>query len=639
MQKRLSVEHLERRRLLCGSVLHHGSCEILGASDRSASMLLASSAAEYDLGEVDGERNVRGFVGGRDQVDLFGFEISENSDVEISLDGRFGQRLTLLDSQLNIIESESVFLRNQASLGDNLSAGTYFVSVRSNSWYSNRYQLQLDVQATIPDGAGNKLADAYQLGSVSETSLRGHVGGTDTADVFQFSIDRDSSVDIKLDGLASDVDLYVVAPNGTIQASSRNAFAASESIQQTFGSGTYYAIVRPYEGAVSNYQFQIETTPIARIPTTPPAPPIRTAPPTVTPTPPPSSNQNGGADLTPVPYYGGVNEWNLNSVDAPESWAAGYTGENVIVAVVDTGIDLQHTDLDGNIWTNTLEIAGDGIDNDRNGFVDDVYGWNFAASNNNPDDGNGHGTHVAGTIAAEFNSTGATGVAYGATVMPVKVLGNNGEGSDFSVASGIRYAVDNGADIINLSLGSHSNSRRIRSALEYAATNDVFIVAASGNESSATPGYPAIHSRDLNNVISVGAHDRNGNSATFSNGVGNSRANQVDAPGVRIYSTLPNNRYGLLSGTSMASPHVAGVAALTLSANPNLTAPELKRLLIQQVGTAARGSDARGAVDASLVVARAQQSANVSASNTNRQTTTHAHFASIDAFFANSSLS
>ena len=140
-------------------------------------------------------------------------------------------------------------------------------------------------------------------------------------------------------------------------------------------------------------------------------------------------------------------------------------------------------------------------------------------------------------------------------------------------------------------------------------------------------------------MISVGAHDRNGNSASFSNAVGNSRATQVDAPGVRIYSTLPGNRYGTLSGTSMASPHVAGVAALALSANPNLSGPELRTLLTQQIGSTPRGSDARGAVDASLVVARAQRNANVSTSSTSQPTTTHAHFASIDAFFANSSFS
>ena len=565
--------------------------------------------------------------------------MGENSDVDLDLSGSYGQRLTLLDNQLNVVESNLITGGGNASLDESLSAGTYFISVRSNSWFSDRYRLNIDVQSAIPDGAGNSLADAYRLGKIKSTTLNGHVGGSDTADVFQFSIDRESTVDLKLDGLVSDIDLYIVDASGAVRTSSRNSRSTPESIQQDLGSGSYYAIVRPYGSANSDYRLQIETTAIPRqeLPT-PTAPAPETTPPANDA---PSGNpgSDGGSDLAPVSYFGGANEWNLNSVDAPESWSAGYTGDNVIVAVVDTGIDLDHVDLDQNIWTNTLEIAGDRIDNDGNGYIDDVHGWNFAANNNNPNDANGHGTHVAGTIAAEFNTTGATGVAYDATVMPVKVLGNNGAGSDFSVASGIRYAVDNGADIINLSLGSNSNSRRIRSALEYASSNDVFVVVASGNESSVVPSYPAIHSRDLNNVVSVGAHDRNGNLAGFSNGVGNSRASQIDAPGVRIFSTLPGNRYGTLSGTSMAAPHVAGVAALTLSANPGLSAAELKSILTQEVEAAARGSDARGAVDASLVVARAERTNNVSTSSTTTITSRQSHFASIDSFFANSSLS
>ena len=215
--------------------------------------------------------------------------------------------------------------------------------------------------------------------------------------------------------------------------------------------------------------------------------------------------------------------------------------------------------------------------------MDDVFGWNFVNRNNNPNDENGHGTHVAGTIAAERNGIGATGVAYDAAIMPVKVLGDNGSGTDIGVASGIRYAVDNGADVINLSLGGGGNSRPIRSALEYALSNDVFVVIASGNESGSIPSYPAIHSRDLMNVISVGAHDSSERSAGFSNKVGSSRAVQIDAPGVGIYSTLPNNRVGRLNGTSMAAPHVAGVAALALSAKPDLGVSELKSLLYGRI--------------------------------------------------------
>ncbi|MEZ6116119.1 MAG: S8 family serine peptidase [Pirellulaceae bacterium] len=160
-------------------------------------------------------------------------------------------------------------------------------------------------------------------------------------------------------------------------------------------------------------------------------------------------------------YFGGANDWNLNAINAPEVWSQGYTGEGIVVAVVDTGVDWTHVDLASNIWTNADEIAGDGIDNDRNGYVDDVYGWNFANRNANVQDANGHGTHVAGTIASLRNGSGSTGVAHDAQIMPVKVLGNNGSGSDYAVSQGIRYAVDNGADVINLSLGGAAPSRTI----------------------------------------------------------------------------------------------------------------------------------------------------------------------------------
>ncbi|MCA9216878.1 MAG: S8 family serine peptidase [Planctomycetales bacterium] len=646
MKTKPTVEQLEDRRLLCAAcpgfrsfLSNTPTLPQLGYVRAAA----VSSDAEYDLGVIaEGTNAIQGVIGGRDRADLFGFELDQQAEINLQLSARFGQRLTLLDSQLRVIETDSVFLGNGASVGKELAAGTYFVSVSNNSLLSDRYRLQFDVERIVPDGAGNTLSTAYDLGTLAGQTLNGHVGGRDSADVFSFNIDDPSTIAFRLNGLSEDVDLYLRNDSGRVLGSSRNADALSESLTTTLSRGSYYAVVRPYGNAVSDYHFQINSTAVQPPPTQPPptqmppaqpSQPTRPLPAQPEPTPvAPSPNTPVLSDLPPVDYFGGNTEWNLNSVDAPESWAAGFTGNDVIVAVIDTGVDLQHVDLNQNLWTSRGEIAGDGIDNDHNGYVDDVYGWNFVGNNNNPDDFNGHGTHVAGTIAAESNSTGSTGVAFNATVMPVKVLADDGQGSDYSVARGIQYAVDNGADIINLSLGSSSNSRYIRNALEYAATNDVLVVAASGNESSSIPSYPAIHSRDLANVISVGALDRVGEIASFSNRVGASRAVQVDAPGVQIYSTLPGNRYGTLSGTSMATPHVAGVAALTLSANPDLTAAQLKTLLTQQVGGAAHGSDSTGAVDASLVVARAQSRRNetstASAVAANR-------VASIDAFFAN----
>ena len=218
-----------------------------------------------------------------------------------------------------------------------------------------------------------------------------------------------------------------------------------------------------------------------------------------TPTSPPETVQVGDEFPTTQPvlfqeveYFGGRADWNVNSIQAPEVWNAGFTGEGITVAVIDTGVDLTHPDLVDNLWTNVGEIAGDGIDNDGNGFVDDVFGWDFVSHDASPNDAHGHGTHVAGTIAAGNNGRGTTGIAYGADIMPIRVLGNDGSGSSLDVAAGIRYAVDNGADVINLSLGGGYSST-IDAALQYAEANDVFVVAASGNEGTVRglPSGPA----------------------------------------------------------------------------------------------------------------------------------------------------
>nr|MDJ0728091.1 S8 family peptidase [Prochloraceae cyanobacterium] len=285
----------------------------------------------------------------------------------------------------------------------------------------------------------------------------------------------------------------------------------------------------------------------------------------------------GQTTFADVPNLGG-NLWGNDLVKAPEVWAGGYTGQNVVVAVLDTGVDYNHSDLANNIWTNTGEIAGDGIDNDLNGYVDDVIGWDFAYNDNNPNDIQSHGTHVAGTIAGLNNGIGITGVAYNAQIMPVKVLGDTGSGSFQNIADGIRYAADNGADVINLSLGGPS-SLLIRNAIEYAQNQGSVVVMAAGNSGLSEPGYPARYATDFG--ISVGAVDINGQIASFSNRAGlDPSLNHVVAPGVSIYSTMPSGGYAYKSGTSMATPHVAGVVALMLGANPNLTPLQVRQILI-----------------------------------------------------------
>lgn len=276
----------------------------------------------------------------------------------------------------------------------------------------------------------------------------------------------------------------------------------------------------------------------------------------------------------------GGNNWGLDMVKAPEVWAQGYTGQDIVVAVIDTGVDYNHPDLAANIWVNSGEIPGNGIDDDGNGFIDDVWGWNFVDNNNDPMDKHGHGTHVAGTIAAEKNDFGVTGIAHNAKIMPIKVIGDQGwEQYHQDLANGIRYAADNGAHIINLSLRTATDISAVKDAIEYAQEKGSIVVMAAGNDGDLQPVYPAYYATDWG--IAVGAVDSTNKMASFSNRAGTTLLDYVVAPGVNVYSTTPNNTYGYKSGTSMATPHVAGVAALILSANPNLTAAEVESILIQ----------------------------------------------------------
>ena len=285
-----------------------------------------------------------------------------------------------------------------------------------------------------------------------------------------------------------------------------------------------------------------------------------------------------GEEIDRVPDLGG-NNWGADLINAPEAWNEGYTGEGVVVAVLDGGVDYNHEDLQDNIWTNNREIAGNGKDDDGNGFIDDVYGWNFNDDDNDTLDRNGHGTHVAGTIAGANNDYGVTGIAYDAQIMPVKVLDDNGSGSYNSLVDGIYYAVDNGADVINLSLGGTDSSRDIESAIEYAHENGVTVVMAAGNSSDETPLYPAKYADKYG--IAVGAVDKNNEFADFSNRAGDNELAYVTAPGVNVYSTVPDNQYESYSGTSMAAPHVSGMVALMLSANPNLTPDQIREIITQ----------------------------------------------------------
>ncbi|RAM51152.1 MAG: subtilisin [Hapalosiphonaceae cyanobacterium JJU2] len=291
-----------------------------------------------------------------------------------------------------------------------------------------------------------------------------------------------------------------------------------------------------------------------------------------------ATNQNTFAD---VPDLGG-NNWGADLVKAPETWTQGYTGKGVVVAVLDTGVDYNHQDLSSNIWTNSKEIAGNGKDDDGNGYIDDYYGWNFDGNNNSTLDVNGHGTHVSGTIAGVNNGYGVTGIAYDSKIMPVKVLDDEGSGSYSAIAKGIYYAVDNGANVINLSLGGGRSNDTLQKAIEYASNKGVTVVMAAGNDGGSQPAYPARYADKYG--IAVGAVDKNKNLADFSNRAGEKQLTYVTAPGANVYSTLPGNKYASYNGTSMAAPHVAGVVALMLSANPNLTDAQIRQILAETSG-------------------------------------------------------
>ncbi|ACK69015.1 peptidase S8 and S53 subtilisin kexin sedolisin [Gloeothece citriformis PCC 7424] len=283
-----------------------------------------------------------------------------------------------------------------------------------------------------------------------------------------------------------------------------------------------------------------------------------------------------------VPNLGG-NNWGADLIKAPEAWARGYTGQGVVVAVLDTGVDRNHSDLSSNIWMNTREIAGNGRDDDGNGYVDDVYGWNFANNNSNTLDVHGHGTHVSGTIGGVRNNFGVTGIAYNSKIMPVKVLDDNGSGSHTGIAQGIRYAADNGAKVINMSLVGTVGSSTLQSAVQYASSKGAIVVMAAGNSGGTQPLFPASYATNWG--IAVGAVNSTNTMASFSNRAGsNSSMVYVTAPGVSVLSTLPNNRYASWNGTSMASPHVAGVVALMTSANRNLTDAQVRQILRETSG-------------------------------------------------------
>lgn len=277
-------------------------------------------------------------------------------------------------------------------------------------------------------------------------------------------------------------------------------------------------------------------------------------------------------------------------IDGPEAWDITPGADDVVVAVLDTGVDLNHPDLAGNIWTNPLEVAGDGVDNDGNGYVDDVRGWDFANDDNVPQDDNGHGTNVAGVAAARGNNgVGIAGAAWGAKILPLKFLRGDGSGETSDAVAAIEYLTAlrrRGVNVVvNNSWGQEGASQALFEAIRRGGDQGILFVAAAGNDgknADLAGFFPAAF--DLPNIISVAATDQNDGRW----GQTNYGATSVDlgAPGAGVLTTAAGGGYGGNTGTSMSSPIVAGVAALALSISPAGTGFQAIKDAILQGGDA-----------------------------------------------------
>ncbi|MEG3972442.1 S8 family serine peptidase [Microcoleus sp. T2B6] len=566
-------------------------------------------------------QSLKDFVGEDDLRDIYTFTTTNTpSSIQLQLSGLNGDanlflvRDANLDGQLSPDEIVSVSAsRNSGTQSEVIESrffvpSRYFVYVQQAVRGANTdYNLDINVQPIQFE-----LNQAIPIGTFSSSiqgSLDDFVEEKQPAKLYKFDLPQPSNLQVNLRGIypGTDADLVLfqdVNNNNKVDfgeilgVPQQQGNNPEEIFFRGLSAGSYFLGVNSFAG---NTRYNIS---ILAAPTTDnfnnlfgyglvdAAATVAAAT---------DKQQLDAADpLTSAAKFNNIGDLNLLNV-AP-AWKAGYTGKGVVVAVLDSGVDLSHPDLTSNIWRNPNEIPGNGIDDDLNGVSDDVNGWDFVDGDANPspdsnDQRGFHGTHVAGIIGAQRNGIDITslnntlemnGVAYEAQIMPIRV-GSFGDVSVSTLVDGIRYAVNNGADVINMSLGGlEFLNNEVRKALEDAKGGGVFVVMSAGNDrdklNPSEPSFPAFYAFD-NLGVAVGAVTTPGKQVTiFSNPAGSITTNFVVAPGYEVLSTVPITArnvdgYSILNGTSMAAPYVAGVVALMLQANPNLTPDQILEFL------------------------------------------------------------
>lgn len=268
-------------------------------------------------------------------------------------------------------------------------------------------------------------------------------------------------------------------------------------------------------------------------------------------------------------------------INVLRAWSITKGSKDIKIAVIDTGVDYTHPDLAAQMDVNTAELNGKaGVDDDNNGYVDDIYGYDFANKDGDPKDGHGHGTHCAGVIGASHNSAGVAGVMADVKIVGIKFLSDAGSGETIDAIAAIDYAIKRGVQVMSNSWGGGDKEQSLEDAIKSAEAAGITFVAAAGNESAnndSTASYPANY--EVSNVISVGSYTSAGAKSSFSNyGL---TSVHVTAPGSGILSTYKRGGYTSMSGTSMATPHIAGVVGLLLSKEPTLTPAQIRERLIK----------------------------------------------------------